>query len=183
MNKIKFLLLAGILCLLSVDAKAQMLGIKTNLLHDAMVAPSLGFEIVTGEHSSVDITATTTLHNTWVSDNLCEVTMIQPEYRLWYAGRPMTRGFIGLNATLAQYDVTYKTTTHDGYTGGLGLSFGYVFHLGKRMNLEAQAGVGAFLTHEKQYRQNADVINKVDYQNDVRMLPSKVGISLVYILK
>ncbi len=179
MNKMKFLLLAGIFCLLGVNnANAQMLGIKTNLLSDALGAPSLGFEIVTGEHTSFDIQASTTLKKPWGKD--VEVTMIQPELRLWYAGRPMTRGFIGFAATLAQYDVTWKSTTHDGYTAGLGINFGYVFHLSKRMNLEANAGVGVYGTHERQYRVGA---YNGDYRNDIRMLPSKVGVSIVYILK
>jgi hypothetical protein len=48
------------------------------------------------------------------------------------------------------------------------------------MNLEANAGVGVYGTHERQYRVGA---YNGDYRNDIRMLPSKVGVSIVYILK
>lgn len=182
MNKIKFLLVAGIFCLLSLTANAQQLAIKTNLLSDALMAPSLGFELVTGEHTSVDIQGMTTL-NTPYHKNI-SLTMIQPEYRYWYAGRPMTRGFIGIAGTLAQYDATWKNTTYDGYAGGVGITMGYVFHLGSRMNIEFQGGVGAYYTHHKQFNPALTLDpEKETYHNAMQMLPTKFGISFVYILK
>ena len=179
MNKMKFLLLAGIFCLLSVSANAQQLAFKTNVLSDAFMTPSLGFELVTGEHSSVDIQAATTVGKPWGKE--INMTLVQPEYRFWYAGRPMTRGFIGFAATLAQYDVTWSKTTYDGYCGGLGISMGYVFHLNSHMNIEMQGGVGGYYTHHKQYR--GEPAADEQYHNAFQMLPSKVGISFVYILK
>ena len=72
---------------------AQKLAVKTNLLYDALLIPSLGAELAVGQRSTVNLTAT---YNPFsFGERKWKNWSLQPEYRYW----------------LRQYSVTHATDT------------------------------------------------------------------------
>lgn len=190
----KFLrrLLSGIifpllmLCVSSHEADAQQVAVKTNVLMWAGMTPNLGFEIVTGEHTSVDLGAFGHFKPYGINS---KIVGLQPEFRYWFNGRPMIREFIGIGALMTIYDITWKNTVYDGDAVGLGITGGYVFSLGKRWNLELSGSFGFMYFYQKQYFSND---NYDDYFVDeavrtnaqgYKMFPVDLGITFSYIIK
>lgn len=180
------LLAAALLAAGNNEAKAQQFSIKTNLLMDAAMTPSLGCEIVTGEHSSVDISAFGH-YKPYGMDSM--LIALQPEYRYWFNGRPMTREYIGGALLLTTYDMNLNKYVYNGDAIGAGLTAGYVISLGDHWNVDFAGGFGVLVFHQKQYRSHD---NYDDYFVDeavkanawgYKLFPIKLGISISYIIK
>lgn len=177
----------GIVCLLGIlPGHTQQLALKTNLLMNVACTPNLSCEIVTGENSSLDLS----VFGHWkLYRTTSRLIGFQPEYRYWFNGRPMVREYIGLTALAATYDMTLGKQVYDGDALGLGISAGYCFLLGKRLNLECFGGFGVVAFRQKQYfRQDhyddyfPDGIIRTN-ASGYKLLPIKLGVSLSYIIK
>ena len=158
---------------------AQRVAVKTNLLLDGMLAPNFGFELVTGKTTSLSVSM---LSFEKCLGNDLKAIAIQPEYRYWYSSQPMNRGYVGLIGLAGFYKGDFGQDTYDGYGGGLGVSFGYVFNITKRLNLELSTGFGAFYYHQKNYegdREPEDLKPEKGYM----LLPFQAGISISYVIK
>ena len=95
----------------SDEAKAQQVAIKTNALYWAASTPNIACEIVTGEHSSVDLSAM----GHWKPFHLdSKLFALQPEFRYWFNGRPMTREFVGVTTMVATYGITEMGYVYNG---------------------------------------------------------------------
>lgn len=178
MRRFKLLLIiVGLV--VSQGVVAQRLAVKTNLLLDGLLSPNFGFELVTGKTTSLSVNM---LSFEKCLGNDLKAIAIQPEYRYWYSSQPMNRGYIGLIGLAGFYKGDFGQDTYDGYGGGLGLSFGYVFNMTKRLNLELSTGFGAFYYHHKHYegeREPEDLKPEKGYM----LLPFQAGVSISYILK
>ena len=166
--------------------QAQQVALKTNVLMLGGATPNLACEIVTGEHSSVDLS----LFGHWTLYSMNSRLMgFQPEFRYWFNGRPMVREYIGIAALVVTYDMTLGKNVYDGDAAGVGFSGGYCFIWGKRLNLECYGGFGLVVFRQKQYY-------KQDHYDDYfpdgiirpnahgyKLLPIKLGVSLSYIIK
>lgn len=171
----------------SHEAKAQQVAVKTNALYWAALTPNVGCEIVTGEHTSVDLSAM----GHWLPAGLpSKLLSIQPEFRYWFNGRPMTREFVGVTTMIATYDMTVaKKYVYNGNALMLGLVGGYVFALSDHWNFELCGGFGVLGFKQKQYYIND---NYDDYFVDeavkansmgYKLFPAKLGVSFSYIIK
>lgn len=170
----------------SLCARAQQIAIKTNALSYLAFSPNIGLEMVTGEHSSVDLS----LYGSYVPVLVnSKMLAFQPEYRYWFNGRPMTREYIGVVALLTTYDFTLMKNVYDGDAAGLGLSGGYVFNLNERWNFELSASFGAIFFNMNQHYVDdnlSDFIESGDSKANAwgyKLLPIKLGVSFSYILK
>ena len=181
-----FVLLLLLLCAVQHRAAAQQVAVKTNALMWAALTPNLGFEVVTGEHTSVDLSVFGHKNPYGVKSGLLG---IQPQFRYWFNGRPLIREFIGVGALLSTYDITWKKSVYNGDAIGLGLVGGYVFSLGKRWNLELSGSFGFMYFLQKQYRIND---NYDDYFVDeavktnakgYKLFPVDLGVTFIYIIK
>lgn len=131
--------------------RRRFFSVKTNLLWDAALCANLGFEIELWPHWSLDVPV-------WYSPyDITERWRIrllatQPEVRFW----PKDAGvghYFGIHATVAGFNVStagdyrYQDPNHAAF--GLGLGYGYAFHLDKarRWSLEAQIGAG-YISYE-----------------------------------
>lgn len=178
------LVAAAAFMLLPRQAHAQQVALKTNVLLWGALTPNLACEIVAGEHSSVDLS----LYGHYMPYGIdSRMAGLQPEYRYWFNGRPMTREYIGVGLMLTTYDITWKRNVYDGDALGLGLTGGYVFSFGKRWNLELSAGFGIVGFAQKQYYLND---NYDDYPVSTetnawgyKLLPFELGVTFSYILK
>lgn len=165
---------------------AQQVAIKTNGLMLLAGTPNLGCELVTGEHTSIDLSVFGHYKPYGLDSRLIG---IQPEYRFWFNGRPMIREYIGIAALGATYDMHFGDNVYDGDAVGLGLTAGYSFSLGKRLSLELYGGFGAVVFWQKQYYkddnyEDAFVDGSIKTNaNGYKLLPIKLGVSISYILK
>ena len=174
------------LCAGAQRAGAQQIAVKTNGLMWLAMTPNLGFEIVTGEHTSVALSAFGHSKPYGLDSKMAG---LQPQFRYWFNGRPMTREFIGAGALLTTYDISMRDNVYDGDAIGLGLVGGYVFSLGKRWSLELSGSFGFVYFHQKQYHYND---NYDDYFVDeavrtnargYKLFPVDLGVSFIYIIK
>lgn len=168
------------------EASAQQIAVKTNALMWAGLTPNLGFEIVTGEHTSFDFSAMGHYRPYGLKS---EMFALQPEFRYWFNGRPMIREFVGVGMLLTTYDMSLGKHVYDGDAIGLGMTGGYVFSLGKRWNLELSGSFGLLFFRQKQYYKND---NYDDYFVDgpsgsngwgYKLFPVDLGVTFTYIIR
>lgn len=151
--KLLIALLFGVF--VTMNARAQEVAIKTNLLYDATATVNLGVEIGIAPKWSLDLSGNL---NAW---NIDEDTkwrhwLAQPEVRYWFCDR-FTRHFLGFHALAGQYNIgglknNFKFLGTDfsqlsnnrfqGWGAGAGVAYGYAMILGKHWNLEFELGVG-----------------------------------------
>ncbi len=166
--------------------RAQHVAIKTNALMWMAATPNFSCEFVTGEHASVDVSLLGHYKPYGLDSKLAG---LQPEFRYWFNGRPMTREFIGVAALLATYDMTWNKNVFDGDAAGIGVTFGYNFALKKRFNIEVFGGFGAVYFQQKQYNVNDNYDDffpdgsKRTNANGYKLLPIKLGVSISYVIK
>ena len=131
-----------LLLLISISSYGQQVAIKTNGMYWLATTPNVGFELVTGERTSLDISAAMT-NRVW--SNSCKMVVLQPEWRYWFNGRPMVREYIGIAALGSSYDITWGRRTYDGDAFGAGLTIGYALPLNKRLTVELHILILLFL--------------------------------------
>lgn len=183
----KKILIAAFALLSSLTTRAQMVAVNTDVLMDVLQMPSVGAELVIGERSTIGLNAFGTYHP-W--GKKVQALGIQPEYRYYFSGRPMSRYFVGLGGLLTSHDITWAGKVYDGNAAGLGLTFGYVLSLSKRLNLDFHAGFGAIYYRQKEYFEGDFYDEDYSVNGVIRtnakgytLLPTRIGISVSYILK
>lgn len=165
--------------------------VKTNLIHDATTSLNVGAEAKLSERHSLDISVS---YNPWTfSDNKkFKHILLQPEFRYWIC-EPFNGHFWGIHAMYAHYNIggiklplvseqKLETTRYQGDLYGAGISYGYQWYLSPRWNLEATIGVGYAYLDYKAY--DCQTCGKELYQKNRHYVgPTKVGLSLIYIIK
>lgn len=128
------------------EPRRRFFAIKTNLLGDMALCANLGFELELWPRWSLDVPV-------WYSPyDITErwrirLLAIQPELRYWTKDAG-TGHYFGVHATVAGFNIStggdyrYQDPNHAAF--GLGIGYGYAFHLDKerRWGLEAQIGAG-----------------------------------------
>jgi hypothetical protein len=184
---IKRMLVVGLFALIAMSMRAQMVVVGTEATSDLMLAPNVGLEIVTGNHSSMGLSL---LHSPKLLGFGLKMTAIQPEYRYWFSYRPVNKWFVGFGGIGALFEGTIKEKHYDGYGIGLGITYGYVWNITDRLNIEVHSGFGAFYYNRKEFFEGDNY--DVDYTEDgaqranakgYYLLPTRIGVSVSYILK
>lgn len=187
----KFLLIVLIACS-AVTMRGQQLAVGTDGLMDLMMIPNFGVEIGLGrshtaERSVLGLHGFGSYHP-W--GKKVRLLGVQPEYRYFFSGRAMNRWFVGLGGLFTSYDITWAGKVYNGTAFGGGLTFGYVFNVTNRLNIDVHGGFGPIFYSQKEYFEGD--FYDVDYQQNgvlttnaqgYTLLPSRIGISLTYILK
>ncbi len=165
---------------------SQQLAFSTDMMLDALQTPNIGCELVVGERSTVSLNAFGN-YKPWGQD--MKMLGLQPEYRYYFGGRPMHKMFVGAGAIAASYDITWKSKIYDGTALGAGLTFGYVFNITNRLNIDAHAGFGLIAYEQKESYVNdnfadfmpggAIAANAKGYY----LLPTRIGVSITYIIR
>lgn len=177
---------ALLFCLGQPQIHAQQVAVKTNGLMWLAMMPNAGCEFVAGERSTVDLSLFGSVN---IYGNEAKILGFQPEYRYWFNGRPMTREYVGVAALGTTYDITWGEKVYEGDAAGIGLTFGYVMNLGRRLNVEFYGGCGFVYFQQKQYFVNDsfdDYTGTGTVQanaNGYKILPIKLGVSVTWILK
>lgn len=173
---------------MALGVRAQLLAVSTELTSDAVLAPSLGFELVTASRSSLALNA---VYGKSILGKKSKLLAVQPEYRYWFSGRPLSSWFIGVGTIATVYKITYKGKVYDGYGAGAGFTFGYAWNITRRLSLDFHSGLGAIFYRRKEYytidNYDVDYTDAQGYQRanarGYDLLPTRIGISVVYVLK
>lgn len=192
--KVKRVLIAITILLASMPTMhAQHVGIKTNLLYDALLSPTVGVEVGLSPRWSLDVSGTI---NFWtVNDIRWRQWMVQPEARYWFCQR-YSGSFLGFHAIGGQYNFgnidfggynflgTNLKQLEDhrlqGWMAGAGIAYGYSWILDEKWNLEAEIGVGWIYTQYDRFM--CEGCGAMDQSKRVHNYvgPTKAAINLIY---
>lgn len=178
----KHIIIAMMLCTAIVQAHAQRLAVGTDILMDALMTPSIGAEMTTGERSTLGMNITGA-YNPWGTK--LQVLAIQPEYRYYISGRAMYGLFAGVGAMASAFDLEHKGKTYKGANYGGGLTFGYVKRIAQRWNIDFHGSLAIIGFARKEYRKDdgTDEGPHPTNSHGYYLMPSRLGISIAYIIR
>ena len=189
MKKLRLIFIFLFACCVMPEAYAQKVAVKSNLLYDATATFNLGVEFGLARKWTLDVNL-----NPWKFNDGMRLRHwgVQPEVRYWFCER-FRRTFIGLHAHYADFNVgnfpdwsfiseNMKQNRYEGYLYGAGISVGHAWILKKRWGIEATIGLGyARIVYDKYPCAECGSRLKSDTRNYFG--PTKVGISLIYLIK
>ncbi len=163
------------------ELSAQMVAVRTDALKDLLLTPNVGLDFVVGERYTLGAEVAFN-HNPYGLK--MQMTSVTPEFRYWFNGRPFTRQYIGIVANMTGYNIALNNH-HHGDALGIGLSFGHVWTLTKRWNIDLTGSLGMIGYREKfyyKYDNIADYGERANARGYV-LLPVRLGVSVVYVLR
>lgn len=172
------------------------MGLKTNMLYDALALPSIGAEFYVGKNWSVGVNWT---YGWWSNDNRHRYWRAYGgdiNVRRWFGAKagekPLTGHHLGLYAGVATYDFEFGGK---GYMGGLpkrtlwdrcnylaGVEYGYSLPIARRLNIDFTIGIGYMGGKYLEYKPQGD---GYVWQRTMRLNwfgPTKAEISLVWLI-
>jgi outer membrane protein OmpA-like peptidoglycan-associated protein len=168
--------------------QGQSWNVKTNLLYDATATFNLGFEVRTGERTSLDVPLS---YNPFeFSENRkWKHFLIQPEIRRWLGDGAFDGHFLGAHAHYAYYNVGnlpsgpfsefMRDHRFQGWLAGIGVSYGYRLNFrNSPLALEATIGLGYAYQDYKTYEcpRCGELLGSASKHY---FGPTKIGVSLV----
>ena len=163
------------------DISAQMVALKTDVVKDLMLSPSVGVDLVVGERYTLGGEVMFS-RNPWGIK--MQMTSFTPEFRYWFNGRPLTRQYVGVVANITGYKLAWNNV-HHGDALGLGISFGHVWTLTQRWNIDLSGSLGVIGYKEKFHYKNDNYTDYGERTNarGYALLPIKLGVSVVYVIR
>lgn len=175
----------GLLCALLLwcpaVAAGQTLAVRTNLLHDALLVPTLGMEYALSDRHSISLQGTYMPFS--VGERKWKNWSVQPELRIWKQ-TPFYGPFLGINVIGGGFNINNVRVGglygrhRQGYMMGAGLSVGYHRMLSARWNLELALGADVLLCTYDRYLGS-------ELERHCRsgvVLPIGTGVSVVYVI-
>lgn len=185
MKSLLFLLLISFLCL-TVRAQEwedndwkgyqRALGIHTNILYWGAMTPNLGVELPLARQWSLDVTG---MYARWDfrQNKKYRLGGIQPELR-WWCCQNMTRHYVGLHFQYADFNIGEEMYRRDGHLLGGGISYGYVWVISPRWNIDFSAGVGYARIEYDKYGQECGRLISQETRN--YWGPTRLGVTFTY---
>lgn len=126
--------------------------LKSNLIYDAMLAPSLEIEYVINDRWSAGVETSIAW---WHNNNkpwFYQIATLIPEVRYRIDARKQGHYHsVGLFGGAGWYDLEYKKTGYQGELWMAGFSYSYSFHINKLLGFEAGAGLGFMSAKYEEY--------------------------------
>lgn len=134
------------------DDEEYRLALKTNLLYDAILMPSLEVEYRFNNRWSANLEGEVA----WWSNNskhkYYQIAVISPEVRYWFFARKPWHGhYVGFFAGGSWYDLENGGRGYQGEAVITGFSYGYMFPVNRRLSFEASVGLGFMHTSYEEY--------------------------------
>ena len=148
---------------------AQKLSAGIDPLWLAAGVLNAGGEMTVGRSTTLGLTVAAMRHP-WVNREGEGVTL-HPELRYYLSERPMYHLFVGVSALTGTYSLYFNDKHYIGSAAGIGLTFGYVLPLSRRLNIDLHSGLGIIHTQDR------------DLGHDNLTLPTKAGVTITYILR
>lgn len=192
--KLKYILLAVLVCLSFTTAKGQQVAVKTNVLYDALLNVNVGAEFGLAPRWTLDVSGNL---NMWTlsHDRRWKHWLLQPEARYWFCDR-FSGHFLGFHAHGGQYNAgglkngisflgsdfsALSDTRYQGWFVGAGVAYGYTWILGRHWNFELEIGVGYAYTRYDRFR-CAGCGKKIETDRPHHYVgPTKAAVNLVYV--
>ena len=181
----------------SYTSNMPVIALRTNLLYGAgALTPNLGVEIGLARRFTLELAGG---YNDWKKDDGNEYKRLSHwighiEGRYWFCER-FNGHYIGIHGYYSQYKIAghkipflfddddAKERMYDGSIYGAGISYGYQFMLGKRWNLELTAGAGfGMMEYDKYECERCGELLEGGIKKTV-FTPTKLGVSLIFIIK
>ena len=135
-----------------VSAEDSPWVLKTNLLYDALLSPSIEAEYRFSTHWSAHVDFAIAWWSNKNKHKYYQLVQLSPEARYWFNGKQAWKGhYIGAFVGAGHYDLSGG---EDGYKGEFmmaGLSYGYMFPIGRYLSLAAGIGLGYLNTEYEEY--------------------------------
>ena len=126
--------------------------LKTNLLYDAVLSPSIEAEYRFAPRWSAHVDFAIAWWSKKKEHKYYQIAQLSPEIRYWFNDKKFWKGhYIGAFVGAGHYDLE---NGKDGYKGEFmmaGLSYGYMFPIGKHLSIDAGIGVGYLNTKYEEY--------------------------------
>ncbi|MDE5842766.1 MAG: DUF3575 domain-containing protein [Muribaculaceae bacterium] len=129
----------------------QRFALKTNLLYDAILMPNIEFEWLINKKWSVSLEGDVAWWK-FSFERIYRLAVISPEVRYHIRPKSDWRGmYVGLFAGGGLYQLENGGPGYRGEGGMAGVSFGYMWPIGKYLSLDAEIGAGYMGTRYKVY--------------------------------
>lgn len=173
---------------------AQEIGIKTNLVSDALLNANIGAEMRLSPKWSIDLSGD---FNFWdlSHDRKWKHWTVMPEARYWLCDA-LGGHFLGAHLLGGEFNVgnlnlpfsflgsdfrQLRDNRFQGWRAGVGIAYGYSWLLSKHWNLEAEIGIGYVYARYDRF-ECADCGRKVESNRSHHYFgPTKAAINLVYV--
>ena len=168
---------------------SQVVGVKTNVVMDALKIINLGAEVGLSKKLTLDLYAN---YNPWKykDQKMMKMLAFRPELRYWFCDK-FNGHFVGAHLHGGVYQAAaidmpwgiwpeLKEHRFKGHFYGFGVSYGYQWILGRHWNLEGNIGVGYARVKYKQYECKT-CGEKVDEGHKNYVGPTKAAVSLIYL--
>ena len=152
-------------------------------LYDAILMPSLEVEYRIADRWTVNLEGDMAWWNNDGKHKCYQVATISPEGRWWFGqkqGSPWHGHYLGVFGGFTWYDLENGKEGYQGEAEMVGVSYGYMFPIGRRLSLEA--GIGLGYMHSK-YEEYLPIDGHYVYQQTNRMNyfgPLKLKFALVW---
>ena len=134
------------------EYRDQRLAIKTNMLYDAALMPSLELEYKFNDKWSVGLEANVAWWLYEKRNRRYQIMTFTPEVRYHFkSSKPWQGHYLGLFAGGGKYDLENGRKGYMGEGGYLGISYNYMWSISNTFSLELGLGVGAMYTRYKKY--------------------------------
>ena len=128
------------------------LALKTNLLYDAILMPSLEIEYRINDRWSVNLEGEVAWWSRKSQHKYYQIATIGPEGRYWFRTKKPWHGhYVGAFAAGSWYDLENGDRGYKGEFFMTGFSYGYMFPIGRALSLEAGIGIGFLHTVYEEY--------------------------------
>ncbi len=129
------------------------IAVKTNLLYDVVLMPSLEVEYRIDDRWSVAIEGDLAWWRNSPKHKFYQVAAIVPEGRYWFSTRKPWHGhYVGLFAGGTWYDLENGGPGYRGEAFLTGISYGYMWPVSRSLSLEAGIGIGYAYAQYEEYR-------------------------------
>lgn len=134
------------------NSPGKKMALKSNLLYDAALMPSLELEYKFSDRWSAALEGNVAWWKNDPKHKYYQILTIIPEVKYHFnPDRQWAGHYIGLFAGGGKYDLENGGKGYRGEGGMLGVSYNYVFNVSKHLSFEAGIGVGALYTRYKEY--------------------------------
>lgn len=126
--------------------------LRTNMLYDLALAPTIGVEYRLTPHWSVGLDYTMAWWKNTGDNRTYQLAVISPEAVYRFSTAPDGRGHrAGIFTGFTWYDLSGRRTGHRGEGYFAGISYGYVWPVSRRVSIGTTLGVGYLYTEYKDY--------------------------------
>lgn len=126
--------------------------LKTNLLYDAVLMPSLEAEYHFADRWSLNLEGEVAWWSNRKKNRCYQLASVGPEVRYWFKTRERWHGhYAGVFGNGLWYDLSNGEPGYQGNAWMAGVSYGYMFPITRYLSLEAGLGLGFLHTRYESY--------------------------------